>query len=322
MATVTKIGTGKVGWLQALRLLGLLLFVWILTQLDWLQAGRSIQGLLGGYLAVYVMLFCLMMLLRVLRLKAVLAASGHDLPYARLYHFTVESAFMGAITPGRVGEMVKIAFLKEAGLTFSRSLVLILLERTYDVAFLLLIGAFGAVYYVAKYVSPEYGILLLLILLGALVAAGLLLWYASARGLRLPSAVERRLPAFFAGHWYDIKGELSTSFTRTMPVLTAYTLLLSIVNVGQAFTLAKAFAMNIGLLDIGFAYATATLVTLLPISVSGLGTREATYIYLLGLGGVSAESAMLFSLFDGVLFAYVGLFIMSMPLWTRKSQNK
>lgn len=308
----------RLGWQVLARLLGLLLFVWISLQLDWEEAGQSIRSLSIGYLAIYVLLFSFMMFIRVQRMKAALLAMGHNLTYGRLYHVIVESSFLGAVTPGRVGEMIKVAFLKDSGLTFSEGLVFALLERGYDFLFLLIIGAVGAAYFVYRYANPEYTYLLIGILpIGAAVFA-VSVRYLLGKKLGVPHWVARRMPSFVLRHGQEMRADLSRIFMPTLPSIAAYTLALSLINVGQVYFLAKAFAMDIGVLDIGFAYATATIIALLPISISGLGTREASYIFLLGQSGVTPEAALLFSLFDGVLFAYAALFVMAAPLWMKK----
>jgi uncharacterized membrane protein YbhN (UPF0104 family) len=87
------------------------------------------------------------------------------------------------------------------------------------------------------------------------------------------------------------------------------------LNFTQIFLLAKAFGFQADYLVVIFAYAVATLVSLLPISVGGLGTREATYIMIMAHEGILKEQALLFSLMDGVVLGMFGLFFLIVPIW-------
>ncbi|MBS4095606.1 MAG: flippase-like domain-containing protein [Sulfuricella sp.] len=311
-------------WISgSIRLLGVALFAWILWQLDWRMVQQSVMGLHAGYLMIYVLLFCLMMALRILRVGKALARQGHHVSLGLLYRFTIEAGFLAAVTPGRVGEVVKIGFLKGAGVPFSRSLIIVLVERGYDAFFLMVTGGIGIFYFSAFYYRSAYSwAVAAAIALGLVIPAFFLLYrFVFPRmAKKLGPLMRRWVPAIVADHWSEIRVEFPSMFSRIFGVMTAYSLILVVVNIGQVYFLAKAFGMDIGFFYIGFAYAVATVVTLLPISVSGLGTREACYIFLLGLAGISPEAATLFSLFDGVIFTFAALFVMVLPIWFRKAR--
>jgi len=87
------------------------------------------------------------------------------------------------------------------------------------------------------------------------------------------------------------------------------------LNFSQILLLAKAFGFQVDYLVVMFAYAAATLISLLPISVGGLGTREATYIMIMAREGISKEQALLFSLLDGFVFGVLMLLLLLLPIW-------
>ena len=51
-----------------------------------------------------------------------------------------------------------------------------------------------------------------------------------------------------------------------------------------------------------FLYALSTLITLLPISVAGIGTREASLIVLFGFYGVTATDVFIISFLSFIIF--------------------
>jgi uncharacterized membrane protein YbhN (UPF0104 family) len=78
--------------------------------------------------------------------------------------------------------------------------------------------------------------------------------------------------------------------------------------------LALALDMSLSYIQVSYAVAIGSLVTLLPISISGLGTREAAIIAYLGTAGVSDEQALGFSLLVFATF-YVGGGILGAVAW-------
>jgi uncharacterized protein (TIRG00374 family) len=74
---------------------------------------------------------------------------------------------------------------------------------------------------------------------------------------------------------------------------------------GQAYLLALALELDVGLVYLAVALSIAGVITLLPISFSGLGTRDAVLIALFAPLGLAAEQAV----------AYSTLFFLTFYVW-------
>jgi hypothetical protein len=90
---------------------------------------------------------------------------------------------------------------------------------------------------------------------------------------------------------------------------------------GQCYLLALALGLPLSYLQVSYTVAIGSLVTLLPISISGLGTREAAIIAYLATAGITGEQALGFSLLvfaafyvAGGLFGAVAWLIKPAPL--------
>jgi uncharacterized membrane protein YbhN (UPF0104 family) len=83
--------------------------------------------------------------------------------------------------------------------------------------------------------------------------------------------------------------------------MLGYSMIAHVFFFGQLFVLALGFGVELPIVYLSLCAALSSLVALLPISIGGLGTREATFIALLGKISVSAESAVLISFSDGVV---------------------
>lgn len=302
-------------WQNWLKLIGVALLVWIMSTVDWAQASQALLKLNPAYLVGYVVCFVAMMLVRTARLRLALSRLDHQLTFSDCYVATLEPAFMGVVTPGRLGEFTRVGYIHAHGVPMQEAISVVTIERLIDICVLLIFGFGGMVYIFAPAAYQFSG--------GLVVVLGLLLFFGAIRGYdflfrRLQKHlgwVFRWEPSFVALH----RQALATSFHGVMNRSAMPIFMLGLVcialNFCQVFLLAKAFGFEADYLVVIFAYAAATLVSLLPISVGGLGTREAIYIMIMAREGILKEQALLFSLLDGFIFGVLMLLVLLIPIW-------
>ena len=63
--------------------------------------------------------------------------------------------------------------------------------------------------------------------------------------------------------------------------------------------------INISIASIGWIRSLVVLITMIPISISGMGLREGSFIFILGTYGVGEETAFAYSL---LIFAVTRIF--------------
>ncbi len=302
-------------WRKWTKIIGILLLVYIFSEVHWKQVFLAIGKLRAPYLVGYGACFLAMVLVRIIRLYYTMARIGHAISFRDCYIATLEPAFMGLVTPGRLGEFARVGYLQTYGAPLSLALSIVMFERLVDVGILLFVGLEG-VFYIFS--SRPYQILG-----GVVTLSGLILFYLSLRGykhvfqwLKVPiEALFRFMPNSLKTRQQALRVSLALIMNRTTVLIFLLGLLCIVLNLGQIFMLGKAFGFEADYLVIVFAYAAATLVSLLPISVGGLGTREATYIFIMGCEGILKEQALLFSLLDGLVFGIVAVALLLLPLW-------
>jgi len=302
-------------WKNWLKLIGVMILVWILSTVDWSLAFHALFKLDPVYLMAYVGCFAGMVLVRSGRLRLALSRLDHPLSFKDCYVATLEPAFMGSITPGRLGEFTRVGYIYAHGVTMQEAVSLVTIERLIDIGVLFIFGIGGMFYIFAPEPYHLGGALL--------VVLGLLLFYGAIRGYdflfrclqKYLSWILRWEPAFVARH----RQVLATSFHGVMNRAAMPIFLLGLVcialNFAQVYLLAQAFGFEADYWVVIFAYAAATLVSLLPISVGGLGTSEATYIMIMAREGIAKEQALLFSLLDGFIFGVLMLLVLLIPVW-------
>lgn len=302
-------------WKSWLKLIGVILLLSILLNVDFALAIQNLHKLDSVYLACYVGCFIAMMLVRSMRLRLAMSKLNHHLTFKDCYVATMEPAFLGIVTPGRIGEFTRIGYLHKHGVSMQEAISIVTVERLIDIGVLFIFGIGGMVYIFSP-VSYQFSG-------GLVVSLGLITFVGAIRGYEFLLLcfknyfgwVLRWEPSFVTRY----RQEIFVSFHRVMNRAAMSIFLLGLVctgfNFSQIFFLAAAFGFEADYLVVIFAYTVATLVSLMPISVGGLGTREATYIMIMAHEGILKEQALLFSLLDGFILGVFMLLMLLIPIW-------
>ena len=183
-----------------------------------------------------------------------------------------------------------------------------LVDRLYDLYFLFAIGAIAAFRVLGWQVLSTYIIVpsLLLTLTTPLILLG------NQRAYALVSRIGLHLGRFGTllfgeGGWglevhrFIGKIRIHTLIIRAILTVLAYGLFFT-----QYYLVAKSLSMRISFTDASFAVALGSLVALLPISISSIGTRDAAIMAYLASNGVAPQQALSFSLLIFITFQLMG----------------
>jgi uncharacterized membrane protein YbhN (UPF0104 family) len=135
-------------------------------------------------------------------------------------------------------------------------------------------------------------------MMAVLGAFGLLQWIvlgrrSSIRGLRRRTArlVPARLQTLIEVVWRALR------LPRSVLVkVLSLSLLGHLLGILAYALVAAALGLELGLLDLGWIRTAAALITILPVSVAGLGVREGALVLLLAPLGIEPAQALVFSL--------------------------
>ena len=306
-------------WTWILRLFGLALLAFLLYRLDLRQVLLLLSQARLPLVAAAIALTVPLIWLKTVRWQIILKAQGvlyGGMP-AFLAYFG--SLFIGFLTPGRLGEFVKAFHVqKERGAPLPLAFSSVLADRLFDLFALLAVGALAILTLSVAETSAIAGVLAL----AALIIVPLLLFLNPAAFGLVQGWAQRR--ARIGARLFGPQGWLTVihgSLRRlTPPALLASVLLTALayaVFFGQNYLLSLSLGLDAGFVTITFAVALGSLITLVPISISGLGTREAVMIAYLGTAGISSEAALGFSLLVFFTF-YVCGGLMGLIAWLIK----
>jgi len=297
-----------------LALIGVVLFIFIMLQQDLEEIVRILSGA-NPWLFLFVGFLSLLTgAIKGYRWSLIMKSAGIEVPVLQAIKFFYIGFFISLFTPGRVGEAARALYVRPWSKSVSKALPTIMVDRLMDIV-LLVILSIVAVFGLAS----VFGILVMDPVLLAAIAIGfsIALAFFFRKGavafvlrpffsMFVPEKMKDKLQVSFHNFYDALKKSLSsrkllavsfllTCVSWTISIILGWLLLLAI-NVDTVPLYYMAFVMPI-----------LSLLDMLPVSVSGVGVREAGAIPLLGLMAVTSEQAVSFSLLvlvAGYLFTF------------------
>ncbi len=285
-------------WTRALRLIGLALLILLLLRVDTQQVIRILRQANLTAVAIAITLTVPLIWLKTIRWQIILQAQGVRYRGWPPFLAYFGSLFVGFLTPGRLGEFVKAFHVQqECGVSLPLAFTSVLADRLFDLVALTTVGVMAIMALSIGTISTAVTVVVFV----ALIAVPLLLFLNPTLFGWLQKTVGgwgKIGPKLFGENgWLT---DMHTSLRRLTPAAIAMSAALTILAYGvfytQNYLLARALGIDVGFVTTSYAVALGSLVTLIPISISGLGAREAVMIIYLGSAGVSSEEALGFSL--------------------------
>jgi len=303
-------------WL--IRFIGIILLIFILTRIDLSSVAYTITKVNLWYLALAIILILPVIFFKSWRWQSLLKTQGITYPLRQAFLAYFSGIYLGLATPGRLGEFARVLYLTDdKELSVSEAFSSVLVDRLCDVYLLLIVIGYALIAF--SLLGGET--IIAVIILAFLLALSLLLLNRQI-GTRLIRIVykakvlkrfERRMDTFVEEFYSGIQGLVSSRLV--FPVLltvAAYT-----VYFGQCYLLALSLNLPLSFFYVGACMAVSFLVAMIPVSIAGIGTRDAALIALFSLRGVTAESALSYSLL--VLFTfYIATAVMGVVAWQIK----
>ncbi|MEW6615743.1 MAG: lysylphosphatidylglycerol synthase transmembrane domain-containing protein [Thermodesulfobacteriota bacterium] len=299
------------------RLIGALIFIVILTRIDF---SKIIEAFLITNLFYY--LGGLALTLPVVGLSAIRwqkILSILNIKYSLKDCFAVYSIglYIGLLTPGKLGDFIKVLYLAKEKFSVRRSLISVAGDKVFDFIALLVFGIAGmAVFFKDSLNSLFYLTLSMLI-------AGMVLYITCCR--KRGSTLLARITDSLVPEKYkdsikvnNLLDDLRLFKGRDAIWLSVLTLTRWSIFFILSYILVLSLDIDISFLNATISIAVASIAAVLPISIAGIGTRDAALILMFSELGLSAEKAVAFSLLHlsiSVLMVIIGfVFWMQRPL--------
>jgi len=308
-------------WKFSLRAIGIVLFVYLLSRVDWNELVMVLREGNMGYFFVSLLFILPVLALRTQKWRELVRMVQEKPPFFALFRAYVKSFSLGQITPGKLGEFYRTQYLSdELSIPRSTSLWTVTLDKVSDflgdVIFILfaifaLVFIFGtSVVFVGVSLFAGIGVLLLIVLIkGEYVKT---LFHGMTRNF-LPKRFRLKADEF-GQSFFGERRKLSAAFIGK---LFFYDIVTFQLQVFAFFFLALSLGLAIPFWYL-YVYLPLLAIALgLPISIFGIGVREGGTIFLLSLVSINLEGALAFSLLAflwSIFSALPGFVFLYMPL--------
>lgn len=300
-------------WTNLFSLIGIAIFLFILFKLD---LGKIIEEIISadrGYLLIALFFVFLTTITQTFKWYIIARKQKIAVPFWASYRINLIGTFYGFITPSKLGSAARIGYLKNfEGYHMGKGANNYVLDKVLDLCSLFFLAISFS--FVFREVIPTSFLYYSTIILVALLFL-LVIFRDKQRTKNILRGVYRR---FIPERIKEKVRSGFNSFYDEMPKKESFLVffLFNIVNWIALYAMSYFIGLSLGI-DVSFFYylailPIATLVGQIPITVSGLGTREATLISLFGLLGVDPTkvfSMAIIALLGGVIPAIIGSFL-------------
>ncbi len=283
-------------------IIGILLFIFILTRID-------ISSLLAIFASINPALLLLALavngvavVMKSYKWKVIVSTVNDRFSLSDSIRAFLVGFSFSVLTPAKLGDFIRAFYVRNETCSTGIALSTVVTDRLIDIVMLVAISSTGIFLFSYLYHIEILSIMLLLLLAAAIACVIAVIANKSllSRILRpffnlfVPATMKQKVSEYYH-EFYD--GLFAFYRHRAAFSLALVIALLSwIPPFVYGYLLAASISIPVGLSYFVIIIPIISLLDLLPISISGIGTRDAALIFLFGLQGVSAESAVAFSL--------------------------
>ncbi|MDP7282558.1 MAG: lysylphosphatidylglycerol synthase transmembrane domain-containing protein [Candidatus Undinarchaeales archaeon] len=307
---------------RVLPIIGVSLFAYILYRVGPLSIWQEFKGINLYYFCIAVLLLIPTMLIKAYKWQGILKNLDFHYPLLESFKVVLISYFIGSITPARLGDFSRAAYLKQKGMPLVRGFTSILIDRIFDIG-LMLVGAVICVLTFSNLYGATSFFVRVMVVFAICFTIGLFLLTRKnfmRKMLRpffyflVPDRFHIKMKTAFDEFYSTVLHFIKTpapSISLALSTISSWLLAFLSLYFG-----AMALGIPISYFMILLILPFTTLVEALPISFSGIGTRDAVLILLFTLLGLSSTSAVSFSIMILLLNYIMNIF--GGLLWLKK----
>jgi len=262
--------------------LGIFIFILYTTNLHQLLAAIKKFSLLQICLLIILSFFVI--LFKSVRFRSILKINKVESNFYKTFLIYGSGIYLGTITPGRLGDFTKVLYLKNHfGCRYTKGVIINIIDRVLDL-FILVLTSLLALNWLVKINTK------IIILSAILIVSIIVIFFHKKMINTIIRFVERifktNIPELWTDHLFSLALFMPLFFSL-IPYLLIYYQMIFISRI-LGFTINP--YLLIGTLALG------NITGLIPISISGLGTRDAVFILMLGKVGLTSAEAVSLSL--------------------------
>jgi len=298
---------------NVLKLIGIGVFVYILTRIDWTELFDILSSTQIYYVVLSILLIIPVIVVRTRKWEDIMNSLGAgSVPFWNLLAMYSKGLSLGLVTPGKLGEFYRARYLSEyLSIPLGKALWTVVVEKGIDFLSDAIVAVIGIII-LSSVFGVESSLVGILVLSALIILAVLLLTRKSITKWMFEFGMKLFLPQGMR----EKAEEMSRDFLQEIRLLSRglYLRLFLYDVFGLTFVVVSHFFLALALsISISFWYLYVVIIlvnmlTVLPVSVFGLGVREGGYIFFFSLVGISIEQALAFSLLTVLWDLFFSLF--------------
>lgn len=298
-------------WKKYIAIIGIFIFVYLLIKLDVIKIMKEISKANLFLLLISVFLVFMFLIIQTSKWFFIAKNQKISIPFKEAFKINLISNFYGFITPSKIGTIIRAKYLEKYGAEIGTGVCNFTLDKILDISSVLFIAIiFSFIFRGFFSISIQYLIMVFLILIFLT-----LVFMKKERSKFLLGFIYRKI----IPENIKAKARLTfNSFYENMPK-KRYMILFFLLNIINwifvyfiSFLIGRSLGINLPFIYFLAILPLSTLVSLIPISIDGLGTKEATLIFLFSLFGIEATKvfsmSIIFLFVTGILPALIGSF--------------
>ncbi len=294
----------KFNWKRYLPIIGLAIFAYILIKLDVRKVFVEFLSLNWGWFFVAVVFVIVVMFLQTFKWFLIARKQKINVPFPEAFRINIIANFYGFVSPSKLGAAIRAEYLKEYSRKIGKGISNFVIDKVLDLASLFVIAIIMLFVFKEKFNTFSLNYIILIFLLFVVI---FVIFYNESRSRKILRFIFKG----FIPKRYELKAKLTfDSFYEDLPKkrFLVFVFIINMVTWVNIYLITYFVGLSLGI-ELGFIYylavlPIATIVAQIPITISGLGTREATMIGLFGLFGIGATkifSMSIISLFIGAI---------------------
>lgn len=279
-----------------LPIIGLLIFLVLII-------GIGIENIIAAFLTADVFILAssflvlpFIVFVQVVKWKLLIGPNFENINFTSLLKIYLISFFYGAITPGKLGSFIRISYLKKkSNVSIGSASTSVFLDRFLDFVSIFAFALFGA-FLVASFLTD-----LIIALIVLTVVMIFLLWFFSSKNRSkiffkkfflaiLPEKLKEKSMEIFEDFFNSIPKRNKIYQSGFLSLISWFLIFFHSYIVILAFGITPNIFFVIG------ALAIASVISLIPITINGIGTNEATLVLIFSLIGISSSVVVAFSI--------------------------
>jgi glycosyltransferase 2 family protein len=296
-------------WKKGVNFIGLGICVFLIWKVDASKLLEVMGSANRNFLFYLPITFFSIMIVQTLRWASILRCQKIKVPFKTIFLINWVGLFYSTITPGRVGNLIKMSYLKDStGLSLAKSSSGVIVEKIIDI-FTLFLFSLGGAYFLLEKSKHVF-----LVILGAVCVIAFVV--VVFHDIKVMKKLYSIIPETFrTNYMFDRVASAMKEFWISLPrkrnlVLPMFFSLLAWGLIfSQLYIVARSVGINVEYLKFIFLVSLGSVSGLLPISISGLGTREAVLIPIFALFNVEAVRVMSMTFLSLILCTYLPSFV-------------